>query len=429
MRAIRVIAGAILAILLIGLPSTPRAVATGGTTLVIKVDAVDPANQQPFPPFNRLFQYTDFFSREVTVHPGNTINFQAQAFSFHIVALAADEDAARLAYPLVQPDADGNGADISAGTGLPKIVFGNGNFPVTGGTLHGGGVISRDHGKGPPVCGVAVLGQQPCSFGGGDDVEVIGPTVGFGQTGPVQVDQFVRIDAAPGTYRYFDMLHPGMSGTLRVVPPGQPASTQAEIDAASAAQFEADRSQALAVERVLNQAPNAVGPPGHRQHVVLVGASAASNHVEIDEFFPNRPLQVTRGDTVSFVWADPQALHTVALPTGDPRIPEAFGYDCGPVPPFYLPVPDDFNTVPPPGCIEPEAAETQFIGDPGTSPTGTALTSPDQVVNAGMRVGRAFPLRPSSQLWVARTGPATAPGTYRFFCSVHEWMAGTIAVS
>jgi hypothetical protein len=180
--------------------------AAAPTPVTITVDRVDPANQQPYPPYNRLYEYTDFFSRSVTVHRGDLVDFQAQPFTFHIVGLAADEAAARRAYPMIELDTD----DAPAiGTGKPKIIFGPGNFPVTGGSVHGGGVIDRDKGKGPPACGVVQYGQAPCTFRGGDDVEIIGPTPGWDlQQQPATLDQYVRVDAPPGPYTYFDTTIP-----------------------------------------------------------------------------------------------------------------------------------------------------------------------------------------------------------------------------
>ncbi len=42
-------------------------------TFVIGVDHADAANQQPFPPFNRLFEYTDFFARDLRDHQGDRL--------------------------------------------------------------------------------------------------------------------------------------------------------------------------------------------------------------------------------------------------------------------------------------------------------------------------------------------------------------------
>jgi plastocyanin len=399
--------------------------AHASSPIVIMVDHQDAANQQPFPPHNRLFEYTDFFSRSVTVHRGDTVNFQTQPFSFHIVALARNEAEARAAYPAIKLV---QGEPPAPGTGLPKIVFGDGNYPVTGGSIHGGGMIAHDHGKGPPVCGAIQFQQSPCTFGGGDDVEVIGPTVGWDLNQvPATIDQHVVIDAAPGTYTYFDMLHPGMRGTLRVVPDGAPISTQAQIDAASAVQFQQDRLAALAVENVLNHLPDPPGKPGHRRYVVAVGASAANDHVSVHAMLPKRTLNVTAGDRVDFVWIDDHALHSLGFAEDEDDLPSPFGYDCYPATPGYDPVPNILNH-PTTGCLQPGKTVPVGIGDPGATPSGTPLRQ-GTILNAGLLVGKAYGAQPTAQKWSVTVDANTAPGDYHYWCPVHDWMTGTLRVS
>jgi hypothetical protein len=181
-------------LLMLQVPAAARPVPSP-QTLVIGVDHVDPANQQPDQ--HRLFEYTDFFSREVTVHTGDILDFRAAPNSLHNIALAADEEAARAAYPVLLADTDDS--HLAPGTGKPKIQLGPGSFSVTGGTTHGGGVIANNL-YGPPVCGVEALGESPCIFSGGDDVEIAGPNPGVNlQTGqPAAVDWKIKINARPG---------------------------------------------------------------------------------------------------------------------------------------------------------------------------------------------------------------------------------------
>jgi plastocyanin len=402
-------------------PATPAAT---GVPLVVKVDAVDPANQQPYPPYNRLYEYTDFFSRAITVHQGDTVNFQAQPSSFHIVALARDEAAARRAYPMIQLDTDDTPA---IGTGKPKIIFGDGNFPVTGGSLSGGGLIDYGKGKGPPACGVVQFGQPACSFAGGDDVEIIGPTPGWGfDQQPTLLDQLVKITAGPGTYTYFDVNHPGDRGTLTVVPAAQPVTTQAQVDAASATQLGQDQAQAKLVEDTLNSHPVVVGRPGHRTFFVVNGAGTPNNRVSIDAMLPKAPIDAVAGDTVTFVWADPKSFHTVGFAASPYALPAPFGFDCGNG--VYQPVPNQFNTPPPTPCLEPGATKAEFIGDPGNAPSGTALVSPYQQVDSGLLIGSGYGVTPIAHTWSVRVTAATAKGAYTFFDTVRPWSSGVINV-
>lgn len=339
-------------------------------------------------------------------------------------ALLADEEAARRAYPTIELDTDDA---PTIGTAKPKIIFGAGNFPVTGGSIHGGGLIHRDKGKGLPACGVVQYGQPPCRFRGGDDVEIIGPTPGWDfQQQPATLDQHVRVDAPPGTYTYFDVNHPGARGTLTVVPDDQRVTTQAEINAASARQITEDQNQPRAVEPLLNGDPVTSSEPDHRTYFVANGAGTPNNRVSIDAMLPNRPINAVPGDKVAFVWADPKSFHTVGFAPSPWALPPPFGFDCGGV---CQPVPNVFNVPPPPLCLEPGATIPEFISDPGNAPSGTELLLPNQIVNSGLLIGSAYRVSPIARTWTIRTTERTAKGSCTFFDAVRPWASVVITVS
>lgn len=113
MRIARLPAFAAGAALLVGVQLPIPAAAA--SPLVIGVDHADSANQQPFA--GRVFEYTDFFSRHVTVHTGDRIDLQSAPASFHIVALARTELWARSTYPVALADNDRGGlTDIATGS-------------------------------------------------------------------------------------------------------------------------------------------------------------------------------------------------------------------------------------------------------------------------------------------------------------------------
>src|SRR3989442_136255 len=406
--------------------SVPAAAATA--PLVIGVDHGDFANQQPFPPFNGLFEYTDFFSRQVTIHTGDTIDFRSAPGSFHIVALARTELWARSTYPVALADNDGGGlTDIATGSGTNKLAFGPSNFPITGGSHHGGGAIDFTRGFGPPACGVALLGEAACTFSGGEDVEVLGPEIGVDYaTGNLGfADQLVNINAQPGRYHYFCYIHPGMRGVLDVVGSGAGISTQADIDAASNAQFASDQAQALAVEQQTNQVQFTGGAPGTRSYTVHVGIAAADNHVAIDEMFPRAPLNLAPGDSVQYLWRDPHNVPSVAFPAENPDVslPEPFGFDCGTSYSGIPPTPG-----PPPICVEPGDTQFEVIGDPGNAGPGTVLSDPSLVVDSGVLGGTGYGVSPSAQSWWLATNSTSKPGAYHFQCTIHDWMQGTLTL-
>ena len=425
MRALPIIARAGLAlVLLLGFQAPALAQpATGTAPLVIGVDHPDQANQQPFPPFNRLFEYADFFSRQVTIHSGDTLDFQSAPGSFHIVAFATDESVARSVYPVALLDREDPIPATS--TGAPKIEFGPSNFPITGGSTHGGGSIAFNNGFGPTVCGVAALGQAPCTFSGGDDIEVTGPNVGLDSKGnPAVLDQLIKIVAPPGKYKYLCYIHPNMSGDLTVVDAGQPTTTQAQIDVASQQQYASERDQGIAAEKAADVMRYTGGDPGTRTYEVRVGA-AGGDHVRIDEMFPTQPLSLAPGDQVHYVWQDQINLHTVTFPADGPNLPQPFGFDCGH---GYIGIPNIPGAPPPAVCVEPGASQPEGIGDPGNVPSGTALSDPSQLVDAGVLLGPNFNGLTSVNAWSIVTNGSTKPGTYRYQCTIHDWMHGALQV-
>jgi plastocyanin len=414
--AVRLAVATALAISMI--PAAAASVAAQGHTLVIGVDHVDAANQDPAK--GRLFEYTDFCSRTVTVHQGDVVNFRTAPAAFHIVGLATNEAAARAAYPVGILDTD----DPNAPNGAPKIEFGPSNYPIVNGNTDGN-LSGVDFSKpnGPPDCGRPDLGEADCTFSGGNDIEVAGPNLNFGPTGPVAADWRVAINAAPGKYAFLCFIHPGMRGTLNVVAPDRPTTTQSQIDHKSWGQFVADRAQGLAAERKANAVRYVGGAPGTRTYEFKVGVAAAKNHVAIDEMFPN-PATVPGGapalqpgDKVRFDWVDPHNVHTVFFPT---TVEETtpFGFDCD----------GGFTAPAPPPCVETGEFAPEVIGDPGISPPGTLLTSPSTVVDSGLLVGTAYGLSPSVQTWNVATTGASAGGTYTFRCAVHDFMVGSFTV-
>src|SRR5512133_2741432 len=99
-------------------PALAAPAAAAPQTLVIGVDHADPDNQQP--DRGRLFEYTDFFSRSVRIHSGDTLDFRTAPNTFHIVGLARSEYKARIAYPVAVLDR----VDPPApGTGLPRVAL------------------------------------------------------------------------------------------------------------------------------------------------------------------------------------------------------------------------------------------------------------------------------------------------------------------
>lgn len=404
--------------------------ASGGSPLVVGVDHADLANQNPAA--GRIFEYTTFFNRDISVHSGAVVDFQAAPGSFHIVGLSSNEPKARAVYPIAYPDA----GDAKGPNGGVKVVFGPSNFPVTGGSLHGGGQVDVTRPNGPPDCGVAALGEATCSFKGGQDVEIAGPNPGVNpKTGaPAPADWNIAIDAPVGTYHFFCFIHPGMTGTVHVVPSSAPVTTQAEVNKQAATQFAADRSATLAKERDRNKVVWTGGAPGTRTYVFHVGASAANGQAAIDEMFPNtktlkgQALNIVRGDRIKFELDDPHNVHTVFFhDTGGSPLDNAtspFGFDCG----------NSFQNPGPGKPCQEKGEPPELIGDPGSGPAGTLLRVPAPasaaaIPDAGLLAGVGYNVPGSLNRWAVTTSEdGTQPGLYTFHCTIHDWMHGSVNI-
>jgi|SRR5579859_6562124 len=404
-------------------PSLAIAQSNAPQALVIGVDHADLANQQP--QANRVFEYTDFFSREASVHSGDTVDFRFAPGSFHVIALAPSEAAGRSTYPVALVDTED--PRVAPGTGFPKLILGPGNGPIHGGAIGGGGQVGGPNDL--PSCGLTGFGQKPCTFSSAASIEGSGGIAGFNPDNgqPMPVDWMVQVSAPVGDYSYFCYIHPGMSGTLHVVSGSQPASTQADVDAASNQQFQADQAAGLAAEKQYNvdqvtvEGTTSTGIT--RTHHVSVGVSAANNHVAIDEMLPQR-INVSPGEQVEFKWRDGHNVHTVGIAQAESQLPQPFVFDCG------------ATFVSPPGpegqpggiCLEPGADQPEFIGDPGNAISGTVLKSVQNIVDSGFLAGPDYGVQPTVQTWSVATSNATQNGTYNYWCSVHDFMHGTLVV-
>ena len=380
-------------LLTIGLATPSHATAASGPTVTVGVGHFDPAHQNPFGG-NPVISYTDFFGRSVSVHPGDTIDFQTQKTEFHSIAVAP----AVIPLPVFYADTDDSPAK---GTGFPKVGGGPGLFLAFA----------------QPTCGA--FGAPDCVFDGTTPVNA-GGIAGFDQNmNPVAVDWNVQIanNTPLGDYAYFCYIHPGMKGVLHVTTgtsdSGNQLETQSSLD-----QFAADQTEATnLINADVNAAPS--GSPGSRTWSVHVGDTPSSRHSSILGMMPNNLPNVVSGDTVKFLWGalDP---HSVGFGR-DANLPQPFGWDCGK---SYVGIPPGAAFVPPP-CTEFENGQPEIILDPGTRGPGQGLNA-NQVTDSGVLVGSAYGVNPGAESWSVA---AAQPGTYQYHCTVHDFMVGSIRVS
>jgi plastocyanin len=399
----------------------------GGTTLRIGVGHVDPDNQQfstaTGNPINggRVWSYTDFFTRDVTIHSGDTLDFQTPPGEFHVIAVAKSGPALRGSLPFFLPDNDDPPAP---GSGAPKILFGPGVFALMS----------------FPSCGLELAGQPNCNFDG-NAPQIAGGIGGAHinkllqfinqnkKTTPATfngtVDWNVTVNAAPGDYNYLCLIHPKMNGTAHVVGAGQATTTQGTINAQTLTQFAADRAEGQVKSAADNTTTFTLDALGNKVWAGHVSDNTADGHVSFFEMMP-RNLNLAVGDSVHWTWGPDSELHTVSFPTDSPALPSPFQLDCGQF------GGDDFFLPPPPGGTMPYCGDLpalpqnfEFLADPGLSRPGD-LSNPGSVVDSGVLVGADSGLTPSVQDWSAN---ANAPGTYLYQCTIHDWMRARVQVT
>jgi plastocyanin len=401
-RVLAAIAG-LSTVIWMAVPVTAAAAASP-QTFTIGVDHADPANQQlgangvPTTPTGvqpKVFEYTDFFTRSLKVHQGDTVDFRF-AIPDHLIQLASNEAAARQQLPLFTPDERTATEGNALGSGGPKIVLGPAVFLGFSGTS--------------PDCGTL---DNKCVFDGS------GPSApGFVGSSP---DWLVQINAALGTYTYFCHLHPGMRGTLQVVRNNANVQSQNQIDRESATQFRRDQREAVALYDEANQVDAQQENSGPTVYNVHVGVTSSDRHIAIHDMLPSK-LNVKPGDIVHYRWQT-NVIHTVEFAPISP-----FGVDCET---SYAPLTAS-NDLPPCPSGAPEFDEPslplapfEVIGDPGSQAPGSLLTDTS---DSGLIVGASY--APyygglGADHWSVKAG---AIGAHQYFCAIHDWMTGTISV-
>src|ERR1700674_612819 len=416
-------------------PGPAAAPADGPQTFVIGVDHADPLNQQldahgnPTTPPGvqaKVFEYTDFFTRSVKVHSGDTLDFRF-AVPDHMIAVAPNEAAARLdgtlfqlppggppgpplalpLFPLFRPDETTGGEGNAIGSRGPKVEAGLANLAAFAFS---------------PSCGQTKA--SACVFGGS------GPSAaGWIPPGAPGPDWFVNVNAPAGTTStYFCHFHPGMRGTLTVVPDGVPTQTQARINQQSQAQFLRARATAQALYDEANQVQAQQENNRPSTHTVHVGVTSRDRHIAIHDMLP-AALTLAPGDIVHYQWQS-NVIHTVGFTNAGPPLLQAIGADCFPSDPSYVDLPN--GPGPPPSCIEQENGLLgpigEVIGDPGTTAPGRPLTLA-KGADSGLLLGADYAQYYGAMGASRWSITASDTGAFIYKCTIHDWMTGTLTVA
>lgn len=219
---------------------------------------------------------------------------------------------------------------------------------------------------------------------------------GLQPLGPVSPEPFEMSFSAAGTYPYYCVIHPLMTGEVEVVEAGGATDTPADVAQRRADETDQWLEEGRATKTALVEAePGQVAnPDGSTTWTVEMGAT--TEHVDILSFAPT-PAAVQAGDTVTFL-----------NNSGAPHTATFFGEGAEPI---LSPV-DPRVEVPAPG------------------PSPQALSS-DGLFNTGLLPPNAPPGAGPPE--AVRSFSFTVPdaGTYSYVCILHapSEMVGQITVS
>lgn len=284
-------------------------------------------------------QLTAFAPVQVTINVGDTVTWSLDSTEFHDVLFTAGAPIPEF----VQPGPDG--VFINPIAGLPQ-----GGSSYDGSTMTGSGLLNK------------------------------------GQSWSLTF-------TAAGTYPYYCVIHPGMVGSVQVVPSGQSADTQAGINNRRTAQVNND----IATKGV----PTIMGNQGELSTdgaTAGIVAGAQSGQADIQRFFPPQVV-IHSGDSLSWIWKTEDTPHTVTFLGGRP------------MPDVVVPQPQAGGP--------PRLQLNPIVLAPSGAATGWDGTG---YLNSGFL--QPMPGQPAPSFTVR----FTTPGSYDYLCILHEGMVGTVVV-
>jgi plastocyanin len=210
-----------------------------------------------------------------------------------------------------------------------------------------------------------------------------------------------------GTYGYVCLVHPGMRGSVRVVP------RRRNIPTALAVRREARRQEKTLVQRVVRASNSGVQPAAG----TVQAGNDTKRGVVVFKFFP-ADLTVAAGTTVTLQMSPRTSeVHTFSFGPTNGRDQYLDQIAQG----FIAPIP---GTTPPVLGVDPRAAL------PSDDPTAglqdyTGTNHGNGFWNSGV-LDRD---RASAAIPGSATVRFTTPGTYSYICLIHPFMHGTVNVT
>jgi len=360
--------------------STATTAGSSGSKVTVNVDGTSDAFKSA---------YTAFFPNEVTLHPGDTVDFKENwTGEPHTVTFGTLIDTGLAAADKAGPNATDEPAELKK---VPDILpKGPGDAVQT--TAQPCFLATGD----PPTDGSACPKVSQPDFDGKHTLY----NSGFLAPGdPFSVKLAKAL--APGTYRYFCVIHrEGMEGKITVVPAGEKAQSAAEVATAGKASQAAIDTKLKAVFDTL--------PTLTAAKAVAGGGSPDAPNGFLTEFGPNS-VSVPVGGTVTW---DVQGPHTISFNASE----DAVG--------AVAKAPD--------GTVHLNLKAAAPAGGPGVAP-GTPPPTKPIVIDGGKWDGTGF----RNSGFLLGFGPPgllkftltfTKAGTYQMRCLIHPDMKGTVKV-
>jgi plastocyanin len=309
--------------------------------------------------FAKDLDLNGFFGRKVTIHAGDSVKWVFSKRVVHTVTFLAP-GASRPA--LEQPDAANPYTGFTDSTGAPFWFDGQPSL-----------LIPPDHAF--PVGGATMAAQSYHNSG---------------LSAPAFTSYALKFTKT-GTFRYICLVHPGMSGSVKVV------KRSAKVPSAAA-----DRRARIAAYKQAVKRSKQLADFHPTGNAVVAGHDGGS--VAWFRFFPSA-LTIKAGQSVHFGIASTSEIHTMT-----------FGPQ--PLPDFVMAQPQ------PAGPPRLQFSPYAFLPSDPTVPPYTGTNHGNGFFNTGIIDTNPRSAPPSS---VDIT--FTAPGTYRYECTIHPGMEATITVT
>jgi plastocyanin len=358
------------------LAGAPSTLARDDMVYTIGVDNTGPSRHD--------YQYVDYFPRsDVNVHRGDVLDFRWNTGSLdglHTVTFVPSG--------VAPPDFATLDADDGFTSGPPELNPALLNPSNTG-------------------CGGSITNS--CNYTG---AQVLNSGAKFDPNGG---DFFVQLNVAPGQLTWICLIHPGMTGSVNVVPDSVPASSITDVQAAAESQLDSDTVGARIAEAQARSRSVTTNPGG--THTVTMTAGTATQYVEVLEMLPVK-VDVRPGDILRWVTDTKKEPHTVTFPQGpgsDPVDPLPTMCEAAPadtLAPLQFPL-----AVAPFGCTS--AGEVHIVPQPLG---GTVISTPKTVASSG--IISTLPGFPSSYSF---SFPDS--GTFEYQCRIHDHMRGVVTVN